>query len=550
MSLISKAFGNTNTGLIGSINKATGMNQLGVNAKAPAPAVTSTPTLAPKMTMAAPTTGPKMTYAVPRTTTTIKSKVDQNVLAQQKALNAQGAGLVEDGIMGPKTQAALSKYSAPQQNQQQAPQQNNNFLNELNNWQPQAQATSTGPDVSNTGLLTSLASQGAKTGTEYQALNQKLIDLKDKLAKSKADQAASVAATKSEAIPIEFQTGRANVLSDKYRAEQQAIADEMSSVSNQLGAANTQQGLQQQATSTALGYTQPQFQFGMLTNPQTGQIVGGGGSTASGVMQSALQNAYNMYRNGASVGDIMATSGLDTFGVLGKNALINMINGGGSNFNPTAYNTQVGTNMQNLAQTQQQAYQTNLALEQIKQLSPMVTNFLSKSGMNPYDAQIYNGPVNDYIAKVGGSGKAAQWAAQMTELKNYTSGLIASGYAGTPTGNEAMTLSQDPSKLSYKDLQAYLKTLEDLGANRQYVLQSQLRNVGGTGVGYTGSQASPVSSTGVATPGVTGFGTGITSPGGQFAAGAALGTLPGLASAATQGGVFAIGKKLLEKLGL
>lgn len=35
---------------------------------------------------------------------------NQSVLAQQKALNAMGAGLVEDGLMGPKTQAAIAKY--------------------------------------------------------------------------------------------------------------------------------------------------------------------------------------------------------------------------------------------------------------------------------------------------------------------------------------------------------------------------------------------------------------------------------------------------------
>lgn len=38
-------------------------------------------------------------------------KSNPSVLAQQQALNKQGAGLVEDGIAGPKTEAAIAKYS-------------------------------------------------------------------------------------------------------------------------------------------------------------------------------------------------------------------------------------------------------------------------------------------------------------------------------------------------------------------------------------------------------------------------------------------------------
>ena len=39
--------------------------------------------------------------------------IDQNVLAQQKALNNKGAGLKEDGIMGPLTQAAIKRFATP-----------------------------------------------------------------------------------------------------------------------------------------------------------------------------------------------------------------------------------------------------------------------------------------------------------------------------------------------------------------------------------------------------------------------------------------------------
>lgn len=41
---------------------------------------------------------------------TVGATPNPQVLAQQKALNAKAAGLVEDGIMGPKTQAAIAKF--------------------------------------------------------------------------------------------------------------------------------------------------------------------------------------------------------------------------------------------------------------------------------------------------------------------------------------------------------------------------------------------------------------------------------------------------------
>lgn len=50
------------------------------------------------------------------TTTTHPAQSNPSVLAQQQALNKMGAGLVEDGIAGPKTSAAIAKYGTPDTN--------------------------------------------------------------------------------------------------------------------------------------------------------------------------------------------------------------------------------------------------------------------------------------------------------------------------------------------------------------------------------------------------------------------------------------------------
>lgn len=321
--------------------------------------------------------------------------------------------------------------------------------------------------------------------------------------------------------------------------------NEQNALSQQLGSAVTTQGQQIGALQGAAGFAQPVGQFGMLTNPVTGQPLN------PALFSAPIQQALLAVRNGANPNDPQVQSLISPLGIAGQTQFAQGLQElSGGTYNPTSYSTQIGTNQSNLANTQTQAYQISQSLQQVNQIEPLIKNFLQTSGVNPYDASIYNGPVNDYLAKVGKSGVIPQWMAQMSELKNFTSQLLASGYGGTPTGTEAATLSQDPSQLSYSQMQAYLQTLRDLGGNRLNVLQNNIASLGGGPVGYAGAPATTTTSTQPAPGGTSGFGTGITSPAGQFAAGGALGIVPGAASAATQGGVFAIGSKLLKMFGL
>lgn len=531
-------------------------NQLGVNAKAPAPATSGNTTIKPSMSVA-----PNMSPAFIGPMDT-KSSTDK-VKAMQTQLNAKNAGqpgwipLQVDGILGPKTKAAQSfkpttqstgnssggsiDYSnsgSYQQPQYQQPQ----YQQSQQPTQQQSQEMS-----QNQALLVKLAQLGGTSTPEYKAALEKANAYNDALLKSRTNQAKGLAENAMNPIPLQFQQGRAQVLQNQYGQEQAALGAAYNAATAQQGLANTQQGLQQGALTSAINATQPQMQFGMLTNPQTGEIIGGQGSNAQQLMSSSLQKAQQMFANGATFEDAIAQSGLAQFGNLGNSLLSSAImSGGGAGYNPTAYNTQVGTNQQNLSQTQTEAYKVSQNLQQVKSLENVMLDYLQKSGLNPSQAQMYNGPINDYLSKIGNPGAAANWALQMGDLKNYTSQLMASGYGGTPTGAESALISQDPSKLSYKDLKAYLETLARLGSNRLNVLQQGVGQLGGTGAGFSGNQAQQYNTVPVPAASTGAPGTGITSPLGQYGAGLAAGTLPGLAGGVMQGGGIAAGNKLIS----
>lgn len=318
------------------------------------------------------------------------------------------------------------------------------------------------------------------------------------------------------------------------------------------GANAALQGIQTQAARnlsanvSAAGANAPVSQFGLLTNPTTGEIVGGQGSNAQQLMNTSLSKAIELYNSGkTSFADAINISGLGQFGELGKSLLSSALISKDSNFNPTSQGTQINTNQSNLDTTQKQAFSVSQNLQQVDKIEPVLLNFLQTSGVNPFDAQVYNGPVKDYLSQIGNSGAAASWGAQMGELKNFTSQLIASGYGGTPTGAEAATLSQDPSNLSYKGLQTYLGTLKGLGNNRLSVLQKNIQDLGGTGIGYSGSPAQSVSSVSAGTPAKGELGSEVTSPAGQFGAGVGLDTAKGIGNVLTDGGnilSFILGK--------
>ena len=532
---------------------------MGVQAKTPTLPSSGNMTLASSQVKYNPTESSekKMTMANPTST---KTSTSSDVLSLQKQLNAKNAGktgwvpLVEDGIMGPKTKAAQTweptvsqetpTYTAPTSSYT-APTGGYTPPNSTYTAPTSTTGTNVGYDTTNTGLLASLAKKGT-TGAEYEAINktltQKQQELKD-LRDTAAKEYANIMSTEG---PAEFKTGKARAMQELYAQREANLTNEIAGLTNQLGAANTQQQLQTGALSSAVGYTQPVSQFGMLTSPQTGQIVGGSGATASNVMNNAVQQAYSMITSSkpTDYNTAIKASGLDTLGPIGIQALNNMLSGGGTTFSPTIQTAQSGAIAQSVGQMTGQEVDLSTNLLQVDRLAPIMQNFLLQSGVNPTDAAAYNGTISDYLRAIGNSGAISQWESMAGELKNYTSQILSSNYGGTPTGVEQATLNQDPTKLGYSQFVAYLNTLKQLGDNKLNTIQTRIGQLGGTQTGTT----APISTSTKVSPVGTSFGSGITSPAGQFAAGVGVNTLPNLAQTAGYGLMGGTGAKLTSKL--
>lgn len=341
-------------------------------------------------------------------------------------------------------------------------------------------------------------------------------------------------------------TGRA--LGEQGQANIQN-ASVLNALQGTLGSALTSQGQQIGATQAALGATAPLEQFGMKINPQTGQLIGGEGTMARQVIEGGLAKALQLYNSGTVTMDqAIQTSGL---GMLGSaaNALMSsaIMSQGGAN--PV---TQSAAATQNVGQglaAGGQAYALDTGLKQLTTLTPIVNTIMSKANINPTTSPLYNEQIGKYQANLGQPGAMNQLNIVMGELRKFQSQLLSSGAGGIPTDVSNTINSTDISKLSLKDINTALETMDILGKNQQAVLQGQSTSSMGKTSLYTGTPQQVTSNVPVATPGA-GVGAGITSPLGQFAAGSALGLVPtavsGVAQGATQGAGMAVGSKLLK----
>lgn len=149
------------------------------------------------------------------------------------------------------------------------------------------QAPTQAPNITNPGLignLTTLAQQGTPevitAQNNYQKAVQDLADFKKQLA-------AQYAGIESTPIPIEFQQGREQVIGRQNASVLDALQSAVTQAQQGITQAQTAQGQQLGALGTAAGFTQPQSQFGVLTNPQTGQPISGGSAGSA-----AFQGGY------------------------------------------------------------------------------------------------------------------------------------------------------------------------------------------------------------------------------------------------------------------
>lgn len=310
--------------------------------------------------------------------------------------------------------------------------------------------------ASNTNPLTSgpLADNYNKALSAYNALKQNI--------------AAQYGAIGSEAIPLGFQQGRAQVLAQQYAAQLDAAAQnvaaaqtamsqgiteqgqQISGLNSAGGLSNTAQGLTQSGLTSAAGLAAPiQVPYNMqLMSPLTGQSVAGSGT--SGSLQDAVNNAVQLIKNGSGYSNAAAT--LNAYGQAGTNALIQML---GPGFNINASNASAAAaaaniNTQNTTVTNtastgyDQATKEYKNLEQTytgaQNLGQLLASTMNKGGINSNGSIDLNQAANTLAAHLSSS-DYAQFVSTLTNTANAYQAILTQGGATTPTAADSALLA-------------------------------------------------------------------------------------------------------------
>lgn len=130
--------------------------------------------------------------------------------------------------------------------------------------------------IAQTSFLDTLANQSQNASPEYTNAYNTAQDYAKQLADLKKQEAETYKNVEGTAGFMPQATGIEGVANRYFAGKEGAINAGYQGASNLISGANTQQGLQQGAAVSGAGLTAPTTQFGVLTNPQTGQPISGG----------------------------------------------------------------------------------------------------------------------------------------------------------------------------------------------------------------------------------------------------------------------------------
>ena len=300
-----------------------------------------------------------------------------------------------------------------------------------------------------------------------------------------------------------------------------------------------QQQLGLSAAQSVLGASQPANQFGQLTDPLTGKVIGADSTGNNPSLSNAVQAALAISNSGA--GDDAARATLSGYGQAGLNAYIAAKQAQDPTYNPTASNTIAATNNANAATTQQQAYTLDTNLKSFDNVGSIASNFLTSNKLlNPTDNPNYNNAIGTYVSTIQNPAAASQYALIVGDVKNLQSSILASYGAQTPTGVTAQVLQTDPSSLSAPQLNSWLASLKQLGQSQLSVLQNQTNTAYKATTAYSGTPTTANTST-KTTPNANGA---KITPGlvGKAAAGTGIGFFGGIEN------IFSKGASLLSNI--
>lgn len=382
-------------------------------------------------------------------------------LATQKALNTSNKNtpgyvpLKEDGILGPLTSGAISKYSATSTGITPPPgsSEHNAFGSNVGTTPTPNSAPIPTPYTPDTGLygklVTDLANKSQAPSQAYldaQAEAKRIQDQQTATAQDYAEKTKNIAGT---AGFLTQQTGLQGILNNQYNTVQGALANQYAGATNRLGAANTQQQIQQSGLGTATGYAQPTSNI-INVSPITGQPIAGG--SLQGLAQTAgtVQGIQNAAQSNAQIA-----------GSAGVTANQNVFN---------------------------QAYKDYTDLQQSVSNVDQFGNLLTQNmgGINPFDPKFANFTLSQFRNQLS-SPQQAQFDTTIAALKSKISGLLSVG------GNEIPTaISADARKIL--DDSAPLGTLQGvlqrISAEGNILLNNSANKVNSAYAGLQGGSSS------------------------------------------------------------
>lgn len=409
-------------------------------------------------------------------TTHYVTKPNPNVLEQQKALNKLGAGLVEDGIVGPKTREAIAKYSnannptpTPTPTPAPAP-------------EPKIETPTTppapSPALTVAEQIPNIQKAGELTPLEKTALgNEDLTKARELLAEQIGLDRKKIADIYSQPIPIEFQQGRAQVVQkaqlEKENALQGLINNALLERGQTIGGAQTQANRALTASTGILGAVAPQFPSYGAQIIQPG-LLGKGGGVGSGSLDDAVSTVVARLQDGTMTYND-ALSALAGYGQGGLNALQKALPPG---FNIAQSNTLGG---------QQGSVKVNYQLADTALKN--VESIISELGkLQKTNVPLINRTANWISTQFGvGSKETRAMTGAVQSLRNAYASLLASVKGGTPTDYSSQAMAEIPAEPTPNDISAIRKNFETLGQARTNILGNP--GQAGTSGGSTGGFA-------------------------------------------------------------
>lgn len=312
-------------------------------------------------------------------------------------------------------------------------------------------------------LITDLATRSSQPSQAYQEATDYARKTNDALLKSRTNQAEGVNAQFLDGIPLRFAQGRAQVLQNQYLQQQAALGSAYQGATNLMGAANTQQGLQQTGLQAAAGLAAPQqvSYSNQYINPLTGQSVGGGAGVG-GTLQSAVATIAEKIQNG-TLGYDSGLSQLAAYGPAGMQALNQVL---GPNFDTVGSNARAQASAASTLQTGTIGGQLTKAADSANQaLDKLQSDFNALPGIQTGGIPFTNSIANS-IAGLFGQEALSAYQSTLADARAQLQGVLTASGAVSPTGAEQMALTYLPDDMTPQQFASKLAAAKALVAQK------------------------------------------------------------------------------------